>query len=92
MKTVTASQNREKTEINVVTTKPQRATKKNNIRTTALERSVEAEYRGLVRPILEYGSCVWDPQGVVLQKDIERKFRIGLPGLLLAITLLKLGV
>ena len=26
----------------------------------------EAAYRGLVRPILEYGSCVSDPQGVVL--------------------------
>ena len=32
----------------------------------------EAVYRGLVRPILEYGSCVWDPQGVVLQQEIEK--------------------
>ena len=32
----------------------------------------EAAYRGLVRPILEYGSCVWDPQGVVLQQEIEK--------------------
>ena len=31
----------------------------------------EAAYRGLVRPILEYGSCVWDPQVVVLQ-EIEK--------------------
>ena len=23
-------------------------------------------------PILEYGSCVWDPQGVVLQQEIEK--------------------
>ena len=32
----------------------------------------EAAYRGLVRPILEYGSCVWDPQGVVLQQEIVK--------------------
>ena len=32
----------------------------------------EAAYRGLVRPILEYDSCVWDPQGVVLQQEIEK--------------------
>ena len=32
----------------------------------------EAAYRGLVRPILEYGSCVWDPEGVVLQQEIEK--------------------
>ena len=38
---------------------------------------IEAAYRGPVRLILEYGSCVWDPQGVVLQQEIE-KFRIGL--------------
>ena len=32
----------------------------------------EAAYRGLVRPILEYSSCVWDPQGVVFQQEIEK--------------------
>ena len=32
----------------------------------------EAAYRGLVRPDLEYGSCVWNPQGVVLQQEIEK--------------------
>ena len=32
----------------------------------------ESAYRGLVRPILEYGSCVWDPRGVVLQQEIEK--------------------
>ena len=32
----------------------------------------EAAYRGLVRPILEYGNCVWDPHGVVLQQEIEK--------------------
>ena len=29
-------------------------------------------YRGLVCPILEYGSCVCVPQGVVLQQEIEK--------------------
>ena len=28
----------------------------------------EAACRGRVHPILEYGSGVWDPQGVVLQR------------------------
>ena len=28
--------------------------------------------KGLVRPILEYDSCVWDLQGVVLQDEIEK--------------------
>ena len=32
----------------------------------------EAAYRGLVRPISEYGSCVLDHQGVVLQQEIEK--------------------
>ena len=32
----------------------------------------EAAYRGLVRPILEYGNCVWDPEGMVLQQEIEK--------------------
>ena len=43
----------------------------------------EAAYRGLVCPILEYGSCVWDPQGMVLNKKLK-KFKTGLLGLLLA--------
>ena len=30
----------------------------------------EASFKRLVRPVLEYGSCVWDPQGVVLQQEI----------------------
>ena len=29
-------------------------------------------YRGLVDPILEYGSCVWEPHCVVLQQEIEK--------------------
>ena len=28
--------------------------------------------RGLVSPAFDYGSCVWDPQGVVLQQEIEK--------------------
>ena len=29
-------------------------------------------YKGLVCLVLEYGSCVRDPQGVVLQEEIEK--------------------
>ena len=32
----------------------------------------ETAYRGLVRPILENGSCIWNFQGVVLQQEIEK--------------------
>ena len=31
----------------------------------------EAVYKGLVRPVLDYGSSVWDPPGVVLQEELE---------------------
>ena len=31
----------------------------------------EATYKGLVRPVLDYGSSVWDPPGVVLQEELE---------------------
>ena len=31
----------------------------------------EAGYKGLVRPVLDYGSSVWDPPGVVLQEELE---------------------
>ena len=31
----------------------------------------EVAYKGLVRPVLDYGSSVWDPPGVVLQKELE---------------------
>ena len=31
----------------------------------------EAAYKGLVRPVLDYGSSVWDPPGVVLQEEYE---------------------
>ena len=32
----------------------------------------EAAYKGLVRPILEYGSSVWDPHPDKLQEDLEK--------------------
>ena len=31
----------------------------------------EAAYKGLVHPVLDYGSWVWDPPGVVLQEELE---------------------
>ena len=31
----------------------------------------EAAYKGMVRPVLDYGSLVWDPPGVVLQEELE---------------------
>ena len=31
----------------------------------------EAAYKGFVRPVLDYGSSVWDPPGVVLQEESE---------------------
>ena len=31
----------------------------------------EAAYKGLVRPVLEYGSSVWEPPGVVLREELE---------------------
>ena len=30
-----------------------------------------AAYKGLVRPVLEHGSSVWDPPGVVFQEEPE---------------------
>ena len=32
----------------------------------------EAAYKGMVRPILEYGSSVWDPHTGKLQEKIEK--------------------
>ena len=29
-------------------------------------------YKGLVRPILEYASPVWDPRGIVVQEELEK--------------------
>ena len=31
----------------------------------------EAAYKGLVRQVLDYGSSVWNPPGVVLQEELE---------------------
>ena len=31
----------------------------------------EAAYKGLVHPVLDYGSSIWDPPGVVLQEELE---------------------
>ena len=36
----------------------------------------EAAYKGLVRPVLEYGSLVWDPHTHGLQKGLKGKARI----------------
>ena len=32
----------------------------------------EAAYKGMVRPILEYGSSVWDPHTDKLQEELEK--------------------
>ena len=32
----------------------------------------ETVYKGLVRPILEYGSPVWDSHGIVVQEELEK--------------------
>ena len=35
----------------------------------------EAAYKGMVQPILEYGSSVWDPHPDKLQKELEKVTR-----------------
>ena len=32
----------------------------------------EAAYKGLVRPVLEYGSSIWDPHTHGLQEELEK--------------------
>ena len=32
----------------------------------------ESAYKELIRPILEYGSLVWDPQCILLQDELEK--------------------
>ena len=32
----------------------------------------ESAYKGLVRPVLEYGSSVWDPSSMLLQEELEK--------------------
>ena len=36
----------------------------------------ESGYKGLVCPILEYGSSVWDPQSILLQDELEKVQKI----------------
>ena len=38
----------------------------------------EAAYKGLVCLVVQYGSCVCDPQGVVLQEETEKGSITGL--------------
>ena len=51
----------------------------------------EVAYKGLVRPVLVYGSSVWDPSGVVLQEELE-SVQSALPDLWQVITIMKLAV
>ena len=32
----------------------------------------ESAYKGLVRPVLEYGSSVWDPSSILLQEELQK--------------------
>ena len=32
----------------------------------------KSPYKGLVRPVLEYGSSVWDPSGILFQEELEK--------------------
>ena len=32
----------------------------------------ESAYKGLVHPVLEYGSSVWDPSSILLQEELEK--------------------
>ena len=32
----------------------------------------DSAYKGLVRPVLEYGSSVWDPSSILLQEELEK--------------------
>ena len=44
-----------------------------NINLAACPKDVkESAYKGLVCPVLEYGSSVWDPQSILLQDELEK--------------------
>ena len=32
----------------------------------------KSAYKGLVRPVLEYGSSIWDPSGILPQEELEK--------------------
>ena len=51
----------------------------------------EAAYKGLVRPVLDYGSSVWEPPGVVLQEELESVQKRA-ARFVTGITVMKLGV
>ena len=54
----------------------------------------EAAYNGLVRPVLDYGSSVWDSPGVVLQEELEsvQKHAVRFVTGTSVFTIMKLGV
>ena len=51
----------------------------------------EAAYKGLVCLVLDYGSSVWDPPGVVLQEELESVQKRA-ARFVTGITIMKLGV
>ena len=51
----------------------------------------ESAYKGLVRPVLEYGSSVWDPPQVYFFKRNLRRYRKGQLDMWQATTSMKLG-
>ena len=40
--------------------------------TPCLQNHKESAYTGLVCPVLEYDSSVWDPQSMLLQDELEK--------------------
>ena len=50
-----------------------------------------AACRRLFRPILEYGSCVWNPQGEVFQQEVKKVQNRAARFVTIPITVLELG-